>query len=207
MENEWNLASVETSVETASSASIPLVDESIDLVVSSPPYCTRIDYGIATSAELAVLGFDFTTRLRELRGCLIGTPTIQANRPSPDASWGDTCNAFLDTVAQHQSKAAKSYYYKTYVQYFAGITRSISEISRCLKVGGICVLVVQDSYFKDVKINLAQIFAELAAQRQLTMARRVDFPLSRNLGNINTRSRQYRSDSSVTESVLCFARS
>ena len=28
-----------------------------DAVIGSPPYCTRIDYVIATSIELAILGF------------------------------------------------------------------------------------------------------------------------------------------------------
>src|SRR5262249_3028838 len=32
-----------------------LPDDSIDLVVTSPPYCTRIDYAAATRIELAVL--------------------------------------------------------------------------------------------------------------------------------------------------------
>jgi len=43
-------------IERASSDSIPLPNSSIDLVISSPPYCTRIDYAIATSPELALLG-------------------------------------------------------------------------------------------------------------------------------------------------------
>ena len=73
----------------ASSENLPVRRGVIDFVLSSPPYCTRIDYGVATSAELAVLGYPVDTRLRELRGRLIGTPTIHAETPDPTASWGE----------------------------------------------------------------------------------------------------------------------
>jgi len=202
--NEWDLIGTDCTINVASSESLPLPENAIDLVLSSPPYCTRIDYGVATSPELAVLGFPITDQLRQLRGTLIGTPTIQRKLPSPEANWGYSCNAFLDRVAHHPSKAAKSYYYKTYVQYFAAIARSLSEVGRCLKPGGRCVLVVQDSYFKDIRADLAVIFKEMACGNQLALSRQVDFPMARTLVNINTKSRQYRLSSSAIESVLCF---
>src|SRR4051794_18847070 len=37
----------------ADSRSLPLADESADFVLTSPPYCTRIDYVVSTSFELA----------------------------------------------------------------------------------------------------------------------------------------------------------
>jgi hypothetical protein len=190
----------------ASSEHLPVRRGTIDFVLSSPPYCTRIDYGVATSPELAVLGFQVDTRLRELRARLIGTPTIHADTPEPSASWGNTCLALLERIRNHPSKAAKAYYYKTYAQYFAGMARSFSEMSRCLKAQARCVLVVQDSYFKDVHIDLATIFAEIALSASLTLRRQVDFPISRTFGSINSRSRSYRSASSATESVLCFVK-
>jgi hypothetical protein len=190
----------------ASSDKLPVRRETIDFVLSSPPYCTRIDYGIATLPELAVLGFEVDTRLGELRARLIGTPTIHADTPMPNASWGNTCIALLERIRDHRSKAAKSYYYKTYVQYFAAMARSFSEMNRCLKLQGRCVLVVQDSYFKDVHIDLAAIFSEMALSASLGLRRQVNFTISRTFGSINSRSRRYRNASSATESVLCFVK-
>jgi len=135
---------ISSSIGVASSDKLPIRRETIDFVLSSPPYCTRIDYGVATLPELAVLGFEVDTRLSELRARLIGTPTIHSDTPMPDASWGNSCIALLERIANHRSKAAKSYYYKTYVQYFAAMARSFSEMSRCLKRRSQCVLVVQD---------------------------------------------------------------
>jgi DNA modification methylase len=201
-----HLANVECTVGVSSSENLPIRANSVDLVLSSPPYCTRIDYGVATSPELAVLGLRMDTQLRELRGKLIGTPTIQDSPPLPDSNWGPACSAFLKQVAQHPSKAAKSYYYKTYAQYFGGITRSLSEIARCVKPNGNCIIVIQDSYFKGIRADLATIFSEIAFAKRLVLSRRVDFPLSRTFAYINTKSRTYRSSTDSVESVLCYTK-
>jgi hypothetical protein len=203
---ESHLTNAECTIQVGSSESLPIPANSVDLVLSSPPYCTRIDYGIATSPELAVLGLNLESQLRELRSNLIGTPTIQGSSHVPDPSWGATCNAFLDRVAEHPSKAAKSYYYKTYTQYFAAIARSVSDISRCVKLGGNCVIVIQDSYFKGIRADLATIFSEIASANDLALSRQVDFPMSRTLAYINTKSRSYRSSSTSVESVLCYTK-
>jgi hypothetical protein len=203
---EWDLTSADCIIDVASSERLPVSENSVDLVLSSPPYCTRIDYGVATSPELAVLGFQIADQLREFRGTMIGTPTIQKESVSSDIRWGSTCNAFLDRVVHHTSKAAKSYYYKTYVQYFAAIARSMWEVARCVKPSGHCIIVVQDSYFKDVRADLATIFTEIASEGGLILSRQVDFPMSRTLVNINTNSRRYRPSSSAVESVLCFTK-
>jgi hypothetical protein len=196
----------DSAIGVASSEKLPVRGGTIDFVLSSPPYCTRIDYGVATSPELAVLGFDLETRLGELRTRLIGTPTIHSEIPEPKASWGTACLALLERIRHHRSKAAESYYYKTYLQYFAAMSRSFLELGRCLKRRGHCILVVQDSHFKDVHVDLAAIFIEMGCVASLELRRRVDFPISRTLGSINLRSRSYRVASSATESVLCFVK-
>jgi len=204
--SELHWANGECTIQVASSERLPIATNTVDLVLSSPPYCTRIDYGVATSAELAVLGFQVERGLRELRGKLIGTPTIQGKCHQPDPKWGRACNTFLDQVNQHPSKAAKGYYYKTYVQYFDAITRSISEIARCVKPGGKCIIVIQDSYFKGIRADLATIFTEIASANKLALSRQVDFPMSRTLAYINTKSRRYRPESTSVESVLCYTK-
>jgi DNA modification methylase len=199
-------ANLDCSINVGSSEDLPIPTSSVDLILSSPPYCTRIDYGVATSPELATLGLRLEDQLGELRAKLIGTPTIRKSPQEPDRKWGDTCNAFLDQVAQHPSKAAKSYYHKTYVQYFAAINRSVAEIARCIRPGGKAVIVVQDSYFKGIRADLATIFTEIASANRLANSRQVDFPMSRTLAYINTKSRGYRPSNTSVESVLCYTK-
>jgi hypothetical protein len=97
-------------IEVADSVHLPLGSDAADIVISSPPYCTRIDYAVATSVELAVLGFDPRGSLKALRNRMIGTSTIRPVPPAREERWGATCNRLLDSIFQHRSKASKSYY-------------------------------------------------------------------------------------------------
>ena len=202
--SDWDFGRGHCSISVASSESLPVADRSVDFVLSSPPYCTRIDYGVATLPELAVLGLGLASQFIELRKKLIGTPTIQDAVPRADKNWGQTCSAFLRQLRKHPSKAARSYYYKTFAQYFSGISRSLSELSRCMKTGANCVIVVQDSYFKNLRVDLASIFTEMSEGFGFAPLRRTDFQNLRTFANINSRSRSYRNETSATESILVF---
>ena len=88
-------------LEVGSSQQMPISSTSIDAVISSPPYCTRIDYVIATKPELALLGYPMDEKLRLLRNSMIGTPTIFKKKLDNNNEWGITCNGFLRNVANH----------------------------------------------------------------------------------------------------------
>lgn len=183
------------------SSSIALPRCSADLVLTSPPYCTRIDYAVATRPELAILGCG-AADFHSLRKSLIGTPTVCALAPPSDAGWGITCNRLLESIRSHPSKASGTYYYRSHLLYFQALSASIREISRVLSPKGAAVLVVQDSYYKDVHNDLPTITAELAASAGLRLARRVDFSLTRSFAGINPSVRKYRCATSAVESVL-----
>lgn len=192
-------------IDVASSEALPLRGKSVDFVLSSPPYCTRIDYAVATLPELAILGYG-DEEFDELRRKLIGTPTVPATAFEPDDSWGSTCNRFLNAVRHHGSKASVSYYYKNHTQYFRGVHGSMKEISRVLKPEGTCVLVVQDSYYKDVHNDLPRIFIEMADSKGLTLVTRSDFQIRNGMAGINPGTKAYRKQASAVESVLCFVK-
>jgi DNA modification methylase len=210
--NQFALAGIDeadsnASIGVASSDFLPTCDESVDLILSSPPYCTRIDYAVATMPELAILGYKPGSSFDRLRRQLIGTPTVPKSVPAPDWDWGPTCNKFLDSVVSHGSKASATYYYKSHVQYFDVIYKSIKELKRTLKPEGACVLVVQDSYYKDIHNDLPKVFIEMAEANSLKLARRTDFHQLRTMAGINPAVRKYRGNFSATESVLCFLKS
>ncbi len=167
-------------VDLASADSLPLRAGSVDWILSSPPYCTRIDYAVATMPELALLGYG-GDRFTELRRTLTGTLTVNGAVPRASASWGRTCARFLKKLRDHPSKASETYYLRTHLQYFASIERSLGEIHRVLRSGGQCILVVQDSYYKDVQNDLPRIFTEMAELKGLTGVRQQDFKLSRTM--------------------------
>jgi len=192
-------------IDTASSTQLPLETESIDLTLTSPPYCTRIDYARATQPELAVMGVSADS-FRELRNKLIGTSTIVKTTPNVSADWGNTCRNFLKNLGDHGSKASKSYYLKNHLQYFDGIHKSIRELARVTKPGGRCILVVQDSYYKEIHNDLPRMLIEMSANYGFKLGRKVDFQHARTMAGINPRIRQYRCETGATESVICLDR-
>ncbi|WP_342750599.1 hypothetical protein OH491_16625 [Termitidicoccus mucosus] len=196
----------EVTIDIGSSDSIPLKNGTMDFVLSSPPYCTRIDYAVATSPELAILGYRGDVEFEELRRRLIGTSTVPKVAPEQNLAWGPTCLGFLDKLSIHPSKASKSYYLKSHLQYFASIYNSLSEISRILRKDGHCVLVVQDSHYKEIHNDLPTIIADMAASHSMGLNRRQDFKHHRTMAGVNPDVRKYRSNVTATESVLCFSK-
>lgn len=193
-------------IDVASSDSLPLPDRSVDVVLTSPPYCTRIDYAVATAPELAILGYNKDIISETLRRKLIGTSTVKFKVSPPDDNWGATCLRFLKQMASHESKASKTYYYKNHVQYFQAIHESISEIYRCLKKTGVAFIVVQDSYYKELHNDLPQIFIEMASTNRLKLKRRADFPFTRTMARLHPGIKNYRKEYGGVESVLCFTK-
>ena len=193
-------------LDIGSSTNLPLPTESVAGVVTSPPYCTRIDYAVTTSPELAVLGMNLSSELRALRDKMIGTSTIANTPRNTLEQWGPTSEALVRRIEDHPSRAARSYYLKTYLQYFNGLQLSIAEISRVLKKGGMAALVVQDSYFKEVRVRLADIIAEMGSYVHLTGTGRADFPIERTMCAVHPHARKYRKSVSATESVVVFSK-
>jgi hypothetical protein len=66
--------------------------------------------------------------------------------------------------------------------------------------------VVQDSYYKDIRIDLPGITVDLLQMRQWTLARSYVFPLRTTMAGINRGTRKYRTNFSATEQVLIFTR-
>jgi SAM-dependent methyltransferase len=148
-------------VRLADSAEMPLRRGSIGAVLTSPPYCTRIDYAIATLPELAVMGYQWDY-VQALRAALIGTPIMLGEAHEERSYACGKLRNFLRRVERHDSYAARSYYYPFFQQYFDGMHASLTEINRVTRPGAPVVLVVQDSWFKDVHLDTSGILTAMA---------------------------------------------
>jgi DNA modification methylase len=193
-------------ISVASSTALPINDSSVDFVLSSPPYCTRIDYAVATSPELSLLGFQDDTSYKILRQSLLGTSITSTYQVSPKEEWGETCLSFLNLVKCHSSKASSTYYYNTHLQYFSGISESIGELKRVLKKNAGCVLVVQDSHYKELHNDVPQMITEMAINQGFHLLRNEAFDIQKTMARLNPKVKKYRSHPVSTEYVLCLER-
>lgn len=160
-------------INEATSTALPLDDNSIDAVLTSPPYATRIDYVKATLPELAVLGYG-KDAIRSLRNRMIGTPTI-TGLVATGSQVVPRAQAFLGAVSDHPSKASSTYYLTFFKQYLDGIQASISELTRVARPHSRLAMVVQDSYYKEVHLDLAAIVGEVLDAAGWTPIGRYDF--------------------------------
>lgn len=179
-------------------------DRPVDFVLTSPPYCTRIDYTAVTRLQLAVIEPLITVEKSELSRSMMGSVRVPARAIKQSDVWGPACNAFLDAVKRHPSKASSGYYYKTHLDYFEKMNRSLRSISGVMKLEGAAVLVVQDSFYKNIHNPLPEIVGEIADAHGLRLRRREDFHLGKTLAGSHPHSRAYRKTFEAVESVLCF---
>ncbi len=190
------------SIDVADSTSRYASPESIDFVLTSPPYCTRIDYATTTAIQLAVLGPLIEINNRDLSRLMLGTTRVPPTIPGVGDAWGRTCQELLQKIEAHPSKASSTYYLKNHIDYFDKLYRSFSSISETMKCGATAVFVVQDSYYKDIHNDLQSIVSEMMGNLGLKLCARHDFHIKATLATTNPKSTTYRTSSSAIESVL-----
>jgi hypothetical protein len=183
--------------------SLPLRNSSVDLIITSPPYCTRIDYIISTMPELALLGYSKDS-IRDLRKLTMGAPVIARRAELRKSDIGLTCSRFLTAVERHTSKASKSYYLPIFVQYFSDALLAVGQMRRVLKKNGEGVVVVQSSYYKDVELDLGAVYVEMARKIGLRAKVLRRQPVRQHMAHLNKNSSKYLQDRTYYEDILLF---
>ncbi|HCN2153431.1 TPA: hypothetical protein N6M45_003880, partial [Escherichia coli] len=148
------------SILNVDSKKLNIKSNTIDLVITSPPYLTRIDYAVSTRLELEIiLGSE---GYKSLRKEMMGTTTVPKVADEINKKWGPLCMDVLSSVTSHTSRASGSYYLKNKIRYFSDAYESLMEIFRVLKVGCSGYFVIQNSYYKEIEIPLYDIYCEMA---------------------------------------------
>ncbi len=171
-----------------------------DLILTSPPYLTRLDYVKATLPELTLLTQLRGLDINLLRSQMMGSPLVGSTAPRTIRSWGPTAIKLLNDVASHSSKASSTYYLRFYQKYFHRLAISARNIARLLKPSGHLCMVVQDSYYKEIHIDLAKIAIEILETAGLRYVTRVNYHSDKSIAVIN--SRAHKAGRSATESAI-----
>lgn len=169
---------------------LPLRDESVSRIITSPPYLTRIDYAVSTTPELSIFGNDDLVRF--VRHNSMGSTVITSSPKAQQERWGLLCNQLLDAIKAHSTKAAASYYWKNIIQYFMDLDLALDQIKRVLGSDGRGLVVVQSSYFKEVEIPLGEIYVEMARLNGLDAEIAFREEVKGHMAHVNTKSSAYK---------------
>ncbi len=192
-------------IGVGNSTSLPASMPEASLVLTSPPYCTRIDYAVATRPELSVLGISLHSQ-NHLRRLLLGATTVPTEVNIDSTKLCPASLSLLRDVWSHSTKASRTYYFKWLAEYLVGYSESLTEITRRTTSDAALVLVVQGSCYKDVRIDLPMITKELLDTQGWVLLRTYSFISPVTMAGVNPRSRAYRTDFSATEQVLVFSK-
>lgn len=187
--------------DTASASFTP---ESVDFVLTSPPYCTRIDYAAATRIQLAILAPLIVESERSLSRRMMGSTRVSRETTAIQECWGPTAVSLLREIGNHRSKASAGYYLKTHVDYFSKLANSIKAVASAVKPRGSAIFVVQDSYYKDIHNDLPRILAEIAERNGLRLQREERFPVKNALVSSHPHAKNYNKPIRLSEAVMCF---
>jgi hypothetical protein len=147
-----------------------LQEESVDLVLTSPPYCGAIEYYRRHKLELVWLGLakDFDA-VRELSTYYIGTYNVKG-RVLTDGQQIPQLTAVLNHVRRANPRRAYSI-----SKYFTDMAKAFEMISWSLKRNGCCVVVIGDSTGQGMRIPTADIYIELARRRALSLEKEFSY--------------------------------
>ena len=172
------------------------------LFLTSPPYMNRLDYVVMHLPQISILEPLTALPIEQLKKKMIGTTKIVNKRQSIPVEWGPECLAILELIRKHQSKASATYYYWTFVQYFEGLFNSISFMHKHARSNARGLFVVQDSYYKDIKLPIEGIVFEMADSLGIRCSTLRSDHTSAHLGALSPSQRGYVPRKILTEYVI-----
>ena len=190
-------------VRTASAASLPFQSGAYDACVTSPPYATRIDYVKSVLPELAVLGAT-QADVQALRQASTGSPVVKGvavDNAKLDSRYG---RSLLKKIESHPSKGSKPYYFPWMSNYFRSLQRGLHEVARVVANNGAICIIVQDSHYKALHIDLQQFVTQTMESTGRSLRVRQDYEVRRHRAWMNPRARRHLVNRHNSESLLVF---
>lgn len=154
----------------------PLDDESVDLVITSPPYLNNYDYADRTRLELYFFGWakswrDITEQIRE-RLIIAATTQVRrnefSNNPLDDeirslspSVYNELQRKIFQLSEQRRYKGGKKSYDLMVAGYFNDMVKVLKQVYRVLKKGARFVMVLGDSAPYGVHIPTDKYLGEI----------------------------------------------
>lgn len=138
---------------------IDLPSESVDLAMTSPPYCNAVDYPRAHQLQIYWFGL-WKGRLSELKRAYIGTEQVLAKEYAKLKHYG---NPRLDEILEDIYQVDRKRSYIIY-KYFMDMKMNFLEVKRVLKLGGHYVVAVADNIVRKVPVPTHTILMDIAQE-------------------------------------------
>lgn len=146
----------EATIVEGDARALALEDDTVDLVLTSPPYLNAIDYLRAHKFSLVWMGHDLQS-LRELRGTMMGTERGLWNLDGLPAS---VERRLGEEVTASRRRAILR-------RYLSDMRKLLAEAKRVLRPGGVAVLVVGPSIMATDETDAVAVVSGLASSVDL----------------------------------------
>src|SRR5215831_6221440 len=151
--------------------SMPLRDEVIDLIVTSPPYANAIDYMRAHKFPLVWLG-ESVVNLTELRAGYIGSEKVNGVQY---AELPDKTESIVRQLAERDRKKSS-----ILRKYFTEMKAVLAEMYRVLRKDAPAIVVVGPSMMRGIDVQTHHCLAEIAQETGFSVVGVVQRSLDRN---------------------------
>ena len=145
----------ESRIIAGDARALPVPDDSVNLIVTSPPYANALDYMRAHKFSLAWLG-DPIPRLSELRGRYIGAE--RQTGPGSSDSLPASVRSIVAALAEMDAPRSR-----VLARYFGDMAAAIGEMARVLRPGAAAVIVVGPSTMRGILTPTHRCLADIAA--------------------------------------------
>jgi len=166
-----SLSRVPAEAVLADARDLPLSDQSVDVILTSPPYPNRHDYTRTYYLELAV-GFQDDDQVKDLRHRTLCSHT-EAHEPAASAQVllerGTRAN--IDEISH--SPAPDVGISQMLTAYFCDMTRSLREMNRTLRPEGIAAIVVSEVQYSGIPIPVGEHLEQIGLECGFSRSRRV----------------------------------
>jgi DNA modification methylase len=152
---EKNKKKVDCMVDNVDARKMRINDDSVALVITSPPYVTSYEY--ADLHQLTAIWLRYTEKLSEFKTKFIGS--LQKKELTDIKLYSDLGKTTVNELHLIDKREANRV-----EQYFFDMQKCFEEMYRVLKFGGRTAIVIGDTDIKKVKIQNADVFVQTMAK-------------------------------------------
>ncbi len=148
--SEKGYLKIQSKVVCTDARTIPAKDNTISLIVTSPPYVTSYEY--ADLHQLTALWLEYTKDLSDFRKRFIGTSYHNKKHLTLNSSIAEGIRENLLKIDKKTAEEVSTY--------FSEMNQVFVEMKRMLKKGGKTCIVIGNTSLQGVKILNAEVFTE-----------------------------------------------